>query len=145
MKKAAVGLASAVALAVMLFFLLGLAASGKAAPAQKMKMNMSKMNMSGMKKMDAAGTVFCPGMSTGKLCPYGTVATLNLAGERKQRWSEAVSRYNKAVGAATQQLLASVKPTLTPEQYAQVERWFSVGLNPQINLLLQQESKRSDR
>lgn len=138
MKKAAVGVAVSMALVVMMFFSLGLAASGKAVPAQK-------MNMAEMKKsMSAEGTVFCPGMSTGKLCPYGTVVTLKLSGERKTRWSEAVSRYNKTVGAATQQLLQSVKPALTSEQYAQVQRWFSVGLNPQINLLLQ-ENERSQR
>jgi hypothetical protein len=144
MKRAAAGLVGSVALVVMLFFSLGLAASGKAAPAQKMNMDMSKKSMSGMKKMDAAGTVFCPGMSTGQLCPYGTVATLKLTGERKQRWGEAVSGYNKTVGAATQQLLRSVKPVLSSQQYAQVQRWFSVGLNPQINLLLQ-ENERSHR
>ena len=125
MKAIRVGLASFV-----VFALLGVAVFyGQAHGAGQQ----SKMDMS---KKDHSGTVFCPGMSTGKLCPMGTVNTLKLTGAKKQKWTEAANRYNKAVDAATKQLLEDSKTTLSPEEYAQVEKWFAKGLNPEINRLL---------
>jgi hypothetical protein len=125
LKQIGVGLAG-----VVLFGLMSAGVSyGQAHGAgQQSKMNMSKMDMS--------GTVFCPGMSTGKLCPMGTVNTLKLTGAKKQKWTEAANRYNKAVDAATKQLLEDSKTTLSPKEYAQVEKWFAKGLNPEINRLL---------
>jgi hypothetical protein len=40
------------------------------------------------------------------------------------------------VASATQQLQAEAKEILTPAQMTEVERWFAVGLNPQLNQLL---------
>lgn len=96
--------------------------------AQQHKMDMSKA--------EGSGTVFCPMKSTGELCRMGTVNTLKVTGAKKQSWTEAVNRYNKAVDAATKQLLEDSKTTLSPEQYAQVEKWFAKGLNPEINRVL---------
>lgn len=97
-----------------------------------------KRSASGMdkSKMDTPGTVFCPGMSTGQLFPIGTVRSLKLNGAKKQSSSEALSRYNKAIDAATKRLLEDSKGSLSPEEYAQVETWFAKGLNPEINRLL---------
>ena len=130
MEAIRVGLASFV-----VFALLGVATfyGQEHGAGQQSKMDMPKMDMS---KMDRPGTVFCPGMSTGQLCPMGTVNTLKLTGAKKQKWTEAANRYNKAVDAATKQLLEDSKTTLSPEEYAQVEKWFAEGLNPEINRLL---------
>jgi hypothetical protein len=124
---------------IVLLGLIGVGVGSRSAYGQsRSARHQNKMAMSGMSmsKKDASGTVFCPGMSTGQLCPMGTVATLDLTGQKRQQWAEAVSKYNKAVGEATQQLLASAKRTLSPAEYAQVKTWFARGLNPEINRLL---------
>jgi len=87
-----------------------------------------------MPSMD--GAVFCPMKSTGQLCNHGTADLLQLTGAKRQRWTEAANRYNKAVDAATKQLLEEATAELSPEELALVEMWFAKGLNPEINRLL---------
>jgi hypothetical protein len=77
-------------------------------------------------------------MKTGMLCSHGTSDALGLAGSNSEVWVAAVRKYNRAVNEATQQLQAEAKLMLTPAQMAEVQRWFAVGLNPQMNTLLQQ-------
>ena len=83
-----------------------------------------------------SGAIFCPAKSTGQLCDHGTADVLKLSGAKRQSWTEAANRFNQTVEAATKQLLKDAKPTLSPEEYAQVEKWFAKGLNPEINRLL---------
>ncbi len=87
-------------------------------------------------KSDMTGEIFCPAKSTGQLCGHGTADLLKLGGEKRQKWAEAAGRYNKAVAAATKQLLEDSKPVLSPEEYAQVEKWFAKGINADINRLV---------
>ncbi len=75
-------------------------------------------------------------MKTGQLCSHGTADLLKLMGDNRDKWAEAARRYNKAVDAATLQLQQDSKDLLTPEQAAEVQRWFAKGLNPEINKLL---------
>ena len=90
---------------------------------------------------EGPGTIFCPTMKTGQLCSHGTADTLALSGAKRDAWIAAARRYNKAVDEATKQLQADAKVLLTPAQRAEVERWFALGLNPQINQLLQVSAK----
>lgn len=83
-----------------------------------------------------APEIFCPTMKTGQLCSHGTTAALQLSGAKADQWLAAVRRYNRAVDDATKQLQLEAKTLLTPQQIAEVERWFAVGLNPQINQIL---------
>lgn len=85
---------------------------------------------------DMSQAIFCPAKSTGQLCTHGTSDVLKLSGTKRQSWTDAQNRYNKAVEAATKQLLEDAKATLSPEEYTQVENWFAKGLNPEINRLL---------
>lgn len=80
--------------------------------------------------------IFCSHLSAGQLCLGGTPNVLKLEGAAKQRWTDAGRRYNQAVDAATKQLLADAKTTLTPEQYATVQKWFDKGVNELLNQLL---------
>ncbi len=80
--------------------------------------------------------VFCPTMKTGQLCSHGTSDLLQLSGDKKDQWVAAVRRYNKVVDQATLQLQEDAKTLLTPEQSAEVQRWFAKGLNPEINKIL---------
>lgn len=91
---------------------------------------------------DGVPMVFCPTMKTGQLCTHGTSDALNCAGAQRDRWVAAVRDYNRAVDAATKQLQAQAKTILTPEQAAEVNRWFAVGLNPQINKVLLAAAKK---
>lgn len=61
---------------------------------------------------------------------------LKLDGEKRQQWTGAARRYNQAVSAATKQLLADAKTTLSPEEFAKVERWFDKNLNLLLNQIL---------
>lgn len=94
-------------------------------------------------KDDSTPEVFCPVMKTGQLCSDGTTETLKVTEAQTAQWHAAVRRYNKAVDAATKQLQADAKTVLTPEQAAQVDRWFAVGLNPEINKLIDASEKKS--
>lgn len=48
-------------------------------------------------------------------------------------WNEAANQYNKAVDAATKQLLDDAKATLSPWEFATVQKWFDKSLNTQLN------------
>lgn len=80
--------------------------------------------------------VFCGTMKTGQLCSQGTTTTLGLTPEKREAWLAAVRKYNSAVNAAIVALQAEAKGTLSPAQIAEVNRWFAIGINPQINQLL---------
>ena len=80
--------------------------------------------------------VFCEGLSAGQLCLHGTVGVLDLQGGKRDRWSEIGRQYNKAVDTATKQFLQEAKTTLSPEEFARVEKWFDKGLNTVLNQLL---------
>ncbi len=80
--------------------------------------------------------VFCPTMKTGQLCSHGTSDLLKLSGDNRDQWIAAVRRYNKSVDDATAKLQEDAAKLLTPQQAAEVERWFAKGLNPEINKLL---------
>ena len=80
--------------------------------------------------------IFCSHLSASQLCLGGTPSVLKLDGAAKQRWMDAAKRDNQAVDAATKQLLADAKPTLTSEQYATVQEWFDEGVNELLNQLL---------
>jgi hypothetical protein len=85
--------------------------------------------------------VFCGTMKTGQLCSHGTSSALGLTAEKAAAWVAAVRKYNRAVNEATVQLQNEAKTTLSPAQIAEVERWFAVGMNPQMNQLLAAPSK----
>ena len=85
--------------------------------------------------------VFCGTMKTGQLCSHGTPTALGLTPEQTKVWVAAVRKYNKTVNDATLALQADAKGTLSAAQMAEVDRWFAVGVNPQINQLLAAPSK----
>jgi hypothetical protein len=85
--------------------------------------------------------IFCGTMKTGQLCSHGTSTALGLTPEKATAWVASVRKYNKAVNDATMQLQAEAKGTLSAAQLAEVERWFAVGVNPQMNQLLAAPSK----
>ena len=75
-------------------------------------------------------------MKTGLLCTHGTAAALGLSPEKTAAWLAAVDKYNKAVNEATVLLQREAKGTLSAAQMAEVDRWFAIGMNQQINQLL---------
>lgn len=85
--------------------------------------------------------VFCGTMKTGQLCSHGTTSALGLTPEKRDAWVAAVRKYNRTVNDATMQLQAEAKTVLSAAQLAEVERWFAVGMNPQMNQLLAAPSK----
>jgi hypothetical protein len=85
--------------------------------------------------------VFCGTMKTGQLCSHGTASALGLTPEKRDAWLASVRKYNKAVNDATLALQAEAKGTLSAAQLAEVERWFAVGVNPQMNQLLAAPSR----
>jgi hypothetical protein len=80
--------------------------------------------------------IFCGTMKTGQLCSMGTVTLLGLTPEKREAWLTAVRAYNKVVNDAIVTLQAQAKGTLSAAQVEEVNRWFAVGVNPQINQLL---------
>ena len=80
--------------------------------------------------------VFCGTMKTGQLCSNGTVTLLGLTPEKREEWIAAVRAYNKVVNEATVALQGKAKSTLSAAQAEEVNRWFAIGVNPQINQLL---------
>ncbi len=80
--------------------------------------------------------VFCGTMKTGQLCSNGTVTLLGLTPEKREEWIAAVRAYNKVVNEATVALQGKAKNTLSAAQAEEVNRWFAIGVNPQINQLL---------
>ena len=77
--------------------------------------------------------IFCLAKSAGQLCNHGSADVLKLDGVKRQGWNEAANRYNKAVDAATKQLLEEAKTILSPAEFARVEKWFDKSLNAQLN------------
>jgi hypothetical protein len=77
--------------------------------------------------------VFCSHMSTGQLCTPGTARILRLDGAKRDRWNEMARGYNQAVAAATKRLLQDAKATLSPQEFATVEKWFAHEINEQLN------------
>jgi len=77
--------------------------------------------------------VFCSHLSTGQLCTPGTAQILKLEGAKRDRWSESARTYNQAVAAATKQFLDEAKKTLSPQEFATVEKWFAHDVNEQLN------------
>jgi hypothetical protein len=80
--------------------------------------------------------VFCATMKTGQLCSLGTATLLGLTPEKREAWLAAVRVYNREVNAAITKLQEQAKTTLSPAQIQEVNSWFAVGINPQINQLL---------
>jgi hypothetical protein len=89
--------------------------------------------------------VFCGTMKTGQLCSHGTTSALGLTPEKRDAWVAAVRKYNRTVNDATMQLQAEAKAVLSAAQLAEVERWFAVGMNPQMNQLLAAPSKAASQ
>ena len=80
--------------------------------------------------------VFCGTMKTGQLCSMGTVTLLGLTPDKREAWIAAVRAYNKTVNEATLALQGQAKSNLSAAQVEEVNRWFAIGVNPQINQLL---------
>lgn len=80
--------------------------------------------------------IFCATMKTGQLCSLGTATLLGLTPQNREAWVAAVRVYNREVNAAIMKLQAQAKTTLSPAQITEVNSWFAVGINPQINQLL---------
>ena len=80
--------------------------------------------------------IFCGTMKTGQLCSLGTATLLGLTPQNREAWLTAVRTYNREVNAAITKLQAQAKTTLSPAQIAEVNSWFAIGINPQINQLL---------
>jgi hypothetical protein len=93
-------------------------------------------------KSDVA-EIFCSHMGTGQLCP-GNAQMFKLSDTQKQRYSQALDAYNKAVAAASKQFLedAKTKVGLSETELALAQSWFAEGLNPEINKILATKSKR---
>lgn len=85
--------------------------------------------------------LFCGTMTTGQLCSHGTAAALGLTPAKRDAWLAALNKYNKAVNEATVVLQSEAKGALSAAQMAEVNRWFAVGLNQQINQLLAAPAK----
>jgi len=86
--------------------------------------------------VQAEAEVFCGTMKTGQLCSHGTSTLLGLSADKSAAWLAAVREYNTAVNTAIMALQAQAKTNLSPVQVAEVNRWFAIGINPQINQLL---------
>ena len=80
--------------------------------------------------------VYCDGTKMGQLCPTGTMSALDLTLEQRAAWGDAVQEYNRAISDATEQLQAEAWTVLNAAQLTEVERWFAVGVNSQMNQLL---------
>ena len=87
--------------------------------------------------------VFCGTIKTGQFCSMGTTTLLGLTAEKRTAWLAAVRQYNNAVNAAILALQADAKSSLSPAQVAEVNRWFAIGINPQINQLLAADSTKT--
>jgi hypothetical protein len=85
--------------------------------------------------------IFCGTMKTGQLCSLGTATLLGLTPANREAWLTAVRTYNREVNAAITKLQAQAKTTLSPAQVQEVNSWFAIGINPQINQLLMATAK----
>jgi hypothetical protein len=100
MKKVAIGLIGSMALVVMLFFTLGLAASARSATAQKMKM---AENGNTVYVCSCMKTKSCPCMTEAKMegkCACGAKAPDMKAVPRDSAWA----RHNREVLASPSQM-----------------------------------------
>lgn len=66
---------------------------------------------------------------------------LGLTPANREAWLTAVRTYNREVNAAITKLQAQAKTTLSPAQVQEVNSWFAIGINPQINQLLMATAK----
>jgi hypothetical protein len=84
-----------------------------------------------------APEIFCGHMKTGQLCP-GNSQMFKLSAAQKEQYTQALNRYNKAVGEAQKQFLeeARTKAGLSETELALAQSWFAEGLNPEINKIL---------
>ena len=84
-----------------------------------------------------APEIFCGHMKTGQLCP-GNAQVFKLSGAQKEQYTQALNKYNKAVGEAQKQFLEDIKTKagLSEAEQALAESWFAEGLNPEINKIL---------
>ena len=85
--------------------------------------------------------IFCDTKKTGQLCSLCTATLLGLTPQNREAWLAAVRVYNREVNAAIVKLQAQAKTTLSPAQTAEVNSWFAIGINPQINQLLKATAK----
>jgi hypothetical protein len=86
--------------------------------------------------MNDSESIFCPTMHTGQLCTHGTTNVLSVPPDKQDQWAQTTHRYNKAVEAATAQLMKDAEGVLTPEQLVLLKAWFQQGMNREINQLL---------
>lgn len=77
--------------------------------------------------------VFCSHLSTGQLCTPGAATLLKLEGAKRDRWSAIAKKYNEGVAASTKEFLADAKASLSPQEFATVEKWFAHSVNEQLN------------
>ena len=127
MKKLLIGLIAALALVT----------AGSTARAQRVEAGgQQAQHKQQAQHQEPEREIFCSHLSAGQLCLGGTPNVLKLDGAAKQRWTDAARRYNQTVDAATKQLLSDAKTTLTPEQYATLQKWFDKGVNELLNQLL---------
>jgi len=89
--------------------------------------------------------VFCETMKTGQLCSTGTTTLLGLTPEKREAWVAAVRTYNRAVNDAITALQAQARGNLSAAQIAEVNRWFAIGINPQINQILEASARPAGR
>ena len=89
-----------------------------------------------------APEIFCGHMKTGQLCS-GNAQMFKLSAAQKEQYSQALNKYNKAVGEAQKQFLedAKTKVGLSEDELALAESWFAEGLNPEINQILATKTK----
>ena len=103
--------------------------------AQQQTMQHSHDHSLAASKKDAP-EIFCPTMKTGQLCSHGTAAIFGFTGKKQEEWEALSRKYNKSVDAATLQLFKDAGSLLTPQQLSLLKGWFAIGLNPEINQLL---------
>jgi len=94
---------------------------------------------------DGSREIFCESMKTGQLCSTGTTTLFGLTDEKRDAWVKSVRTYNNAVNAAIMALQADARTNLSPAQVAEVNRWFAIGINPQINEILAATAKAGSK
>jgi hypothetical protein len=94
---------------------------------------------------DGPEEIFCGSMKTGQLCSTGTTSLFGLTDEKRDAWVKSVRTYNNAVNAAIMALQADARTNLSPAQVAEVNRWFAIGINPQINEILAATAKAGSK
>lgn len=86
--------------------------------------------------MTKSESIFCPTMNTGQLCSHGTTNVLQVSPDKQDQWLQAARQYNRAVDAATTQLMKDAEGILDAQQMALLKAWFAEGFNREINQLL---------